>query len=186
MGINLSNFLASKSQDRKMNQYQDLDHIDGLSISTVCANLYKTKRDDLVMFYFREGANFAAIYTTSKVTSASINWNLRLRKHHIRALLVNTKNANTFTGTKGALGLKEIANSLSKTLTIKSSQSPEGASDVVKITDLLFASTGVIGEEFPYLKIKDRIPELVKKLKVEQNKVNNMIFKIQEELEENV
>jgi len=35
---------------------------------------------------------------------------------------------------------------------------------------LLFASTGVIGEEFPYLKIKNRISELVKKLRIEQNK----------------
>ena len=50
------------------------------------------------------------------------------------------------------------------------SQSPEGASEVVKITDLLFASTGVIGGDFPYLKIKNRIPELVKKLRTEQNK----------------
>jgi len=40
----------------------------------------------------------------------------------------------------------------------------------VKIKDLLFASTGVIGEEFPYLKIKNRISELVKKLKIKQNK----------------
>ena len=61
MGINLSNFLTSKSNNRKLNQYQDLDHIDGLSISAVCANLYKTKRDDLVMFYFRDGANFASV-----------------------------------------------------------------------------------------------------------------------------
>ena len=43
-------------------------------------------------------------------------------------------------------------------------------SDVIKITDLLFASTGVIGEEFPYLKIKNNIGELVKKLRTEQNK----------------
>ena len=40
----------------------------------------------------------------------------------------------------------------------------------MKIKDLLFASTGVIGEEFPYLKIKNRISELVKKLRTEQNK----------------
>ena len=83
---------------------------------------------------------------------------------------MNTKNANTFTGIKGAQGLKEIAQSLSKALTLKLSQSPEGASEVVKITDLLFASTGVIGGDFPYLKIKNRIPELVKKLRTEQNK----------------
>ena len=40
MGINLSNFLSSKSNNRKMSEFQDLDHLDGLSISTVSANLY--------------------------------------------------------------------------------------------------------------------------------------------------
>jgi len=84
--------------------------------------------------------------------------------------MINTKNANTFTGEKGAHGLKEIAQMLAKSLTLKSSQSPKGVKEVVKITDLLFASTGVIGEDFPYLKIKNRIPELIKKLKTEQNK----------------
>ena len=84
--------------------------------------------------------------------------------------MINTKNANTFTGTKGAQGLKEIAHTLAKSLTLKSSQLPTGVKEVVKITDLLFASTGVIGEDFPYLKIKNRIPELVKKLRTEQNK----------------
>jgi glutamate N-acetyltransferase/amino-acid N-acetyltransferase len=84
--------------------------------------------------------------------------------------MVNTKNANTFTGTKGAQGLKEVAQTLSKALTLKSSQSPKGVSDVIKMTDLIFASTGVIGEDFPYLKIKNRIPELVKKLRTGQTK----------------
>jgi len=59
---------------------------------------------------------------------------------------------------------------LSKSLTLRSSQSPKGVSDVVKITDLLFASTGVIGEDFPYEKIRNRISDLVKKLRTEQNK----------------
>ena len=83
---------------------------------------------------------------------------------------MNTKNANAFTGRKGAQGLKEVAITLAKSLTIKSSQGPKGAKDIVKITDLLFASTGVIGEEYPHIKIKNTIPELVKKLRVEQNK----------------
>ena len=59
MGINISNFLTSKSKNHKMIDFQDLDHIDGISISAISANLYKTKRDDLVMFYFRDGADFA-------------------------------------------------------------------------------------------------------------------------------
>ena len=66
-----------------MNQFQDLDHIDGLSISTISANLYGDKRDDLVMFYFREGANYASVYTQSKVVSENIKWNLSLKRKKI-------------------------------------------------------------------------------------------------------
>jgi glutamate N-acetyltransferase/amino-acid N-acetyltransferase len=153
-----------------MGEFQELQPIDGLQISSVSADLYGDGRDDMTLFYFDEGANFGAVYTSSKITSASINWNLKIKRNFVKALFINTKNANTFTGVKGAQGLKEIASSLSKALTLKSSQSPKGVSEVVKITDLLFASTGVIGEEFPYLKIKNRIPELVKKLRIEQNK----------------
>ena len=153
-----------------MGEFQELQPIEGLELSSVSADLYGDGRDDVSLFYFKDGANFAAIYTTSKVTSASINWNLKVKRHFVKALLVNTKNANTFTGIKGAQGLKEIAQSLSKALTLKSSQSPSGVNEVVKITDLLFASTGVIGEEYPSTKIKSSIPELVKKLRAEQNK----------------
>ena len=170
MTLNLKNLLNPKIKPSKMGEFQELQPIDGLEISAVSADLYGDGRDDLTLFYFKEGANFAGVYTTSKVTSASINWNLNIKRNFVKALMVNTQNANVFTGTKGAQGLKEIALALSKSLTLKSSQSPEGVSEVIKIKDLLFASTGVIGEEFPYLKIKNRIPELVKKLKSKQNK----------------
>ena len=170
MTLNLKNLLNPKVKMSKMGEFQELRPIEGLQISAVSADLYGDGRDDLTLFFFDEGANFGAVYTNSKVTSASINWNLKIKRHFVKALMINTKNANTFTGIKGAQGLKEIAQSLSKFLTLKSSQSPKGVKEVVKITDLLFASTGVIGEDFPYLKIKNRIPELVKKLRAEQNK----------------
>ena len=170
MTLNLKNLLNPKIKMSKMGEFQELKPIDGLEISAVSADLYGDGRDDLTLFYFGEGANFGGIYTTSKVTSSSINWNLKVKRHFVRALMVNTQNANVFTGIKGAQGLKEIAHALAKSLTLKLSQSPKGASETVKITDLLFASTGVIGEEFPYLKIKNRIPELVKKLRTQQNK----------------
>jgi len=170
MTLNLKNLLNPKVKMSKMGEFQELQPIEGLELSAVSADLYGDGRDDLTLFYFKDGANFSAVYTSSKVTSASINWNLKIKRHFVKALMVNTQNANTFTGTKGAQGLKEIAQALSKALTLKSSQTPKGVSEVVKITDLLFASTGVIGEDFPYLKIKNRIPELVKKLKIEQNK----------------
>ena len=170
MTLNLKNLLNPKIKPSKMGEYQELQPIAGLEISAVTADLYGDGRDDLALFYFPKGANFAAVYTSSKITSANINWNLKIKRHFVKALMVNTQNANAFTGVKGAQGLKEIAHSLSKSLTLKSSQSPKGINEVVKITDLLFASTGVIGEEFPHIKIKNTITELVKKLRTEQNK----------------
>ena len=170
MTLNLKNLLNPKVKMSKMGEFQELQPIEGLEISAISADLYGDGRDDLALFYFKEGANYAGVYTTSRVTSASINWNLKIKRHFVKALMVNTQNANVFTGIKGAQGLKEIAKTLSKSLTLKSSQTPKGVSEVVKITDLLFASTGVIGVEFPYQKIKNRIPELVKKLRAEQNK----------------
>tara|TARA_B100000029_G_scaffold510813_1_gene603253 strand:- start:55 stop:1359 length:1305 start_codon:yes stop_codon:yes gene_type:complete len=170
MTLNLKNLLNPKVKISKMGEFQELQPIEGLEISAISADLYGDGRDDLTLFYFKEGANFAAVYTSNKVTSAAINWNLKVKRHFVKALMVNTKSANVFTGIKGAQGLKEIAQNLAKALTLKSSQTPKGVSDVVKITDLLFFSTGLIGGEFPSKKIINRIPELVKKLRTEQNK----------------
>ena len=80
----------------------------GLSISSISANLYSKKRDDLVLFYFRNGANHASVYTQSKLISENIKWNLKISKKKIKALLINTRNANAFTGKDGFKGLKII------------------------------------------------------------------------------
>ncbi len=170
MTLNLKNLLNPKAKKSKMREFQELKSIDGLQISAISADLYGDGRDDLTLFFFNEGANFGAVYTNSKITSHTINWNSKIKRHFVKGIMINTKNANTYTGEKGAHGLKEVAMALAKSLTLKSSQSPKGVNEVVKITDLLFASTGVIGEDFPHIKIKNRIPELVKKLRIEQNK----------------
>ena len=94
MGINLTNFLSSQSKNTKMSDFQDLDHIDGLSISVLSANLYKSDRDDLAMFYFRDGANHASLYTQSKIVSENIKWNLNQKTKKVFSLIVNTRNAN--------------------------------------------------------------------------------------------
>jgi len=170
MTINLKNFLNPKVKMAKMGEYQELGAIEGLQISSISADLYGDGRDDLSLFFFENGANFATVYTQSSITSNSINWNSRLRRHFVRGLLVNTKNANTFTGEKGIQGLKDISKALSKALTLKAAQSPHGISDTIKSNEILFASTGVIGEEFPTQKIKKNIGLLVKKLRIEQTK----------------
>ena len=54
MGLNLSNFLISKSKKQENDGISRFRSCRWLSISSVCANLYKNTRDDLVLFYFRE------------------------------------------------------------------------------------------------------------------------------------
>ena len=169
MGFNISNFLNSKSKNHKMIDFQDLDHIDGLSISAVCANLYKTSRDDLVMFYFREGANFASVYTKSKIVSENIKWNIDQKAKKIFSLLVNTRNANAFTGDQGYKSMQNIAEITSQELTKKQRQD-EDEPKIIKSKNILFGCTGTIGETFPEQKIISKIPDLIKNIKYTQNK----------------
>ena len=169
MPINIKNFLLSKNKKSKIGDFQDLGHIDGVAISAISANLYKESRDDLVLFYFRDGANYASVYTQSKIISENIKWNLNLKANSIKALLVNAGNANAFTGKQGFKGITQIAEELSKGLTIKMSEDDE-KKNFVKSNEILFGSTGTIGETFPAEKIKNSLPDLLKKIKYTQNK----------------
>ena len=171
MTINLKNFLSDKSKLSKMGEFQDLKPLDGLEVSSISADLYNNGRDDLALFYFKEGANYATLTTTSSIVSETITWNEKSNKKTIKALLVNTKNANTFTGKQGYEGIEAVAKSLAKNLTLRESKKEEGISETVKIKDLIFASTGVIGETFPAEKITNRISDLVSKLRDDQNKL---------------
>lgn len=154
----------------KMQDFQDLEHIDGVSISTVCANLYSKPRDDLVMFYFRDGANYASVYTQSKIVSENIKWNLGIKCKKIKSLLINTRNANAFTGPEGYKALKEIAEEISIQLSKKQNEDEDHPKKILG-NEILFGCTGTIGEKYPTEKIKKNIPELIKKIKYTQNKL---------------
>jgi len=169
MGINFNNFLSSKSKSKRMMEFQDLDHINGVSISTVSADLYNNSRDDLVMFYFREGANYASVYTQSKIISENIKWNLNQKVKKIFSLIVNTRNANCFTGKQGYKSLEKIAELTSQKLTEKQKED-EDLPKKIKPKEILFGCTGTIGEIFPEEKISNKLNELVDKIKYTQNK----------------
>ena len=149
--------------------FQDLDHIDGISISVVSANLYKDNRDDLSMFYFRKGANYASVYTQSKIVSENIKWNLNQKNKKVYSLIVNTRNANAFTGKQGYESLKKIADLTSKMLTKKQNDDEEIPKKITP-SEIMFGCTGTIGEEFPYDKIINQVQNLVDRVKYTQNK----------------
>jgi len=169
MVINLNKFINLQNKNSKMRDFQDLEHIDGVSISSASANLYNTSRDDLVLFYFREGANYASVYTQSKIISENIKWNLNIKNKKIKALMVNTRSANAFTGKKGYQGLKEIAEELAYNLSNKQMQDEDNPKKI-NSNEIIFGCTGIIGEAYPTVKIKACVPNLIKKIQYVQNK----------------
>jgi len=168
MTINIKKFFSYSKNKPIMGDFQELKDIEGLQVAAVSANLYKNGREDLSLFYFPEGANYAVAYTKNSIVSESITWNRENTKNNIKALVVNTKNANTFTGEQGLNSLNEIAKILISSL--KNVENENGY-EKSKIKDLLFASTGIIGEKFPVEKIVGNISKLVENLKINQNKL---------------
>ena len=170
MVFNINNFFDDRNKNSKIADFQDLDHIDGVSVSTVSANLYNQKRDDLVLFYFRDGASYASVFTQSNIVSENLKWNKTINSKKLSALLINTRNANALTGPSGFTAIKQLANDLSYKLTKKQNEDEEDPKEI-KSNEILFACTGTIGEKFPIDKIKNAFPDLIKNLKYTQNKL---------------
>ena len=165
----MNNFIGFQNKNSKIGHFQDLDHVDGVAISTISADLYNFKRDDLVLFYFRDGAHYASVYTQSRIISENIKWNLKIKTKKIKGILINTRNANCFTGNEGFKSIRTIANLLSEKLSIKQINDEEKPVKI-RSDELLFASTGTIGEKFPLEKIKSNINKLNDNIKYNQNK----------------
>ena len=170
MVLGINNFFDARNKNAKVADFQDLDHLDGVSVSAVSANLYDQKRDDLVLFYFRNGANHASLFTKSSVVSENIKWNRKIKSQKIHALLINTRNANALTGSDGYDALKILSIELSEKLTLKQKQDEEYPK-IIRSESILFACTGTIGEKFPLEKIKNSLPNLVDNIKYNQNKL---------------
>ena len=169
MAFDFKKLINIDKMHSKVNDFQDLEHLDGVALSTVSANLYDNSRDDLVMFYFRDGANYASVYTQSKIVSENIRWNLGIKSKKISSLIVNTRNANAFTGLPGYQGLREIAEEISLQLSKKQIEDDNKPRKIFP-NEVLFGCTGTIGEKFPTEKIKQNLINLVSKVKYTQNK----------------
>ena len=101
--------------------------------------------------------------------SENIKWNLNQKNKKIFSLIVNTRNANCFTGKQGYKSLEKIAEIASEELT-KKQKEDEDQPKKIKAKEIIFGCTGTIGEKFPEEKIRSSIPELVSKIKYTQNK----------------
>ena len=119
--------------------------IQGIELYTYSANLYNKSRNDVAIFIFKEKGSIAEVFTQSAMRSCTLDWNEKaLRKKEVQAIIINSGNANTFTGKKGYQSLIKISKLISDKFNVSKSK-------------MFFASTGVIGEEFPEKKIIDAI-----------------------------
>jgi glutamate N-acetyltransferase/amino-acid N-acetyltransferase len=114
--------------------YPELVPIEGVRMATAEAGIRYQNRTDVLLAVFDRGTQVAGVLTRSKCPSAAVDWcRAHLPRGTARALVVNSGNANAFTGKAGAVSVK---------LTAEFAATAVGASP----KEILIASTGVIGE----------------------------------------
>ena len=106
----------------------------GVRFATAEAGIRYKNRTDLMVAVMDEGTTAAGVLTQSKTCSAPVLWCRKSLKHGTaRILVVNSGNANAFTGMKGSAAVEATA-------------SAAAAAVGCKEKDVYVASTGVIGE----------------------------------------
>jgi glutamate N-acetyltransferase / amino-acid N-acetyltransferase len=137
-------------------QLGDLTPIAGLELGIAEAGVKKANRKDLLIIRLPEGANAAGVFTLNRFCAAPVT----LCREHlliardakpgsgIRALVINTGNANAGTGPQGMLNARRTCEALATLLKCKPEQ-------------ILPFSTGVILEQLPIQKIIDGLPRAI-------------------------
>jgi glutamate N-acetyltransferase/amino-acid N-acetyltransferase len=112
----------------------DMPAVSGVRMATAQAGIRYAGRTDVLLALFDAGTTVAGVFTKSKCPSAPVEWcRAHLKTGKARALVVNSGNANAFTGKSGRAAT---------TLTAEIAAKAAGC----KATDIFLASTGVIGE----------------------------------------
>ncbi|MBV9540192.1 MAG: bifunctional glutamate N-acetyltransferase/amino-acid acetyltransferase ArgJ, partial [Alphaproteobacteria bacterium] len=129
--------------------YPTLPPLAGVRLATGEAGVRYKDRTDVLLAVFSPGTQVAGVFTKSKTASAPVDWcRNNLKPGSARALVVNSGNANAFTGKAGFEGALQIAESTAATVGCKPSE-------------VFMASTGVIGEPLPAAKITKILSTLV-------------------------
>jgi len=114
--------------------YAECPPIEGIRLATAAAGIKYSGREDVMLARFERPAQVAGVFTRSKCPSAPVLWcRDNLSRGTARGLLVNSGNANAFTGRRGAEAAELSARIAGDALAC----APE---------DIFLASTGVIGE----------------------------------------
>nr|WP_321398380.1 bifunctional glutamate N-acetyltransferase/amino-acid acetyltransferase ArgJ [uncultured Desulfobacter sp.] len=124
----------------------------GFKFAGICAGIKKSRSLDLGLIYSEKPVCAAALFTKNQVVAAPVILGRKImEKGMLQAILVNSGNANCFTGEQGIADAKKCVGFVAKALKVD----PE---------HVLVSSTGVIGAPLPVDKIEAKIPEAVKSL----------------------
>ena len=114
--------------------FPDMPPIAGVRLATAAAGIRYTGRTDVLLGLFDKGTTVAGVFTRSKCASAPVEWcRAKLGTGRARALVVNSGNANAFTGKTGRAATKLTADLAAR-------------AGGCRPTEVFLASTGVIGE----------------------------------------
>ncbi len=132
--------------------YPELPEVAGVRFATAEAGIKYKNRTDVLLVAMDEGTVVAGVLTRSKCPSAAVDWcRDNLPGGKARALLVNSGNANAFTGKKGKAAVQLSADIVSKALGV----APH---------EIFLASTGVIGEPLPAEKFAGVADDLARRV----------------------
>jgi glutamate N-acetyltransferase / amino-acid N-acetyltransferase len=130
-----------------------LPAIDGMRMATAAAGIRYPGRIDLLLTLFDPGTTVAGVLTKSKTASAPVDWcRAHLAHGMARALVVNSGNANAFTGRRGREAVRMTAEAAAR------------AADCLE-ADVYVASTGVIGEPLDARKFTGLLGDLARDAK---------------------
>ncbi|WP_137132134.1 bifunctional glutamate N-acetyltransferase/amino-acid acetyltransferase ArgJ [Rhizobium sp. FY34] len=128
--------------------YPDMPVLRGLRMATAAAGIKYKNRTDVLLMVFDEPASVAGVFTRSKCPSAPVDFcRANLGNGRARAVVVNSGNANAFTGVKGRAATE---------LTAKSASEAVGCD----MGEIFLASTGVIGEPLDATKFAGVLGEM--------------------------
>jgi glutamate N-acetyltransferase/amino-acid N-acetyltransferase len=114
--------------------FPEMPEIAGVRMATAAAGIRYKGRTDVLLALFDKGTTVAGVFTKSKCPSAAVDWcRDKIKAGKARVLVVNSGNANAFTGRTGREAARYTAASACKAANCKTSE-------------VLLASTGVIGE----------------------------------------
>ena len=135
-------------------RFPELPVIDGVRFATVEAGVRYAGRTDVMLAHLAPGSTVAGVFTRSSTRSAPVlDCQAKIGQHDDAgaAILVNSGNANAFTGKRGVEAVTAVTTEVARVLGLPESR-------------VFTSSTGVIGEVLPHDRITAKIGELSQKL----------------------